>query len=104
MSDLFDDNEGALRKRAGMNYAAGKRHSDLEIARNVALKISQKKRYVTADDVGRVLQREYGILSLGPAAGSLFRTKDWRFTGLWKQSKRVKNHSRMLRVWERAND
>ena len=98
----FDETRGDELKRKGMERAADRRADKLELARSVAKKIalSRVSKRCTADMVGRELQRHHGIETLGPAAGSLFKTKDWKFTGDFVQSKRVSNHSRLLRVWE----
>ena len=97
----FHDSLGEQLRLDGMQQAAGNSKEQLDTARRVAVQIAKRRvdRTVTADDVGRVLKEVYGIDTLGPAAGSLFKTKDWEWTGQWRKSKRVTNHSRMLRVW-----
>ena len=97
---LFDEGWSDKLKEDGMAKAADNRQEQLEIARNVAKAIAKKKGTVNADDVGRVLKLIIGIDTLGPAAGSLFRGKEWVFTGQWVKSKRITNHSRMIRVWK----
>ncbi len=99
MDDLFDGKEGDRLKREGMALAAGKRMGLLQMARAEACEIGKQKRLVTADDVGRVMKSMYGIESIGPATGSLFKTRDWEWTGQWKKSVRKTNHSRMIRIW-----
>ena len=100
--DLFDGKRGELLKTRGMALAEASAFDQLEAARDIAKIICRHRGEVTADDVGRVLKRDHGIDSLGPAAGSLFKTKDFAWTGRWKKSVRTKNHSRMLRVWRLA--
>ncbi len=98
--DLFDAEESERLKRLGMGAAAGHRSSQLKLARGIAAALGKKLGKVSADDVGRVLKTDFNISSLGPAAGSLFKTNEWRWTGEWKKSSRITNHSRMIRVWE----
>ena len=58
---------------------------------------------VTMDTVSLEMQaRGLHPEMLGNAAGSVFRGKDWRFTGRWEKSARVSNHARVNRVWELA--
>lgn len=85
-----------------MGLAADNAKEQLTLARKVAASIAARRgdRTVTADDVGRVLKEVYGLDTLGPAAGSLFKTPDWEWTGRFTKSKRVTNHSRLLRVWK----
>ena len=97
--DLFNEKQSDLLKREGMEIAADNALTSLDLAREIAVELYRKQGVVNADDVGRVLKLRHGIETLGPAAGSLFRSQKWRFTGKWVKSKRVKNHSRMLREW-----
>lgn len=98
---IFDDNLGEQLKFQGMLTAAERRKWELTLARGIAEKIAARRgsRLCNADDVGRVLKREHSIDSLGPATGSLFKHKNWEWTGHWVKSKRVSNHSRMIRQW-----
>ena len=36
---------------------------------------------------------------LGAASGSMFKSKEWEFTGKRIKSKRTSNHSREIKVW-----
>ena len=98
----YDLEQGKQLKLEGMERAAVRRRSDLEIAREIAKKIalSRVSRRCTSDMVRRELSRDYGIESLGNATGSLFKTRDWTFTGDFVQSKLPSNHARIIRVWE----
>ncbi len=100
--DLFDAEESERLKRLGMEAAAGNNKAALDLGRRIARALGRKLGKVTADDVGRILKSDYGIASLGPAAGSLFKDpfKCWKWTGDWRKSARKTNHSRMIRVWE----
>jgi hypothetical protein len=91
----FDLRLGRRAKEAGMNLAAANKSDLLERARTIAISIASRKGEVTADDVVAELGE-----SLGNAAGSLFRGKQWRFTGRWRQSPRASNHAHQNRVWE----
>ena len=102
MDDLFDGELSELLKRHGMGLAADNKEELLHLARAVARNIAHLHGYAHADMVGRVL-RGYGIRTLGPAAGSIFKGGDWEWTGDWVKSKRITNHSRMLRVWRLKN-
>lgn len=97
---MFDGDEGERQKQEGMDRAADNRAARLAIAREVARKLAVKRptRSITADDVGRYM-KDNNLGELGPAAGSLFKTKDWEWTGERRNSRRVSNHSRELKVW-----
>lgn len=99
MSEQFDLFEGLRQKEKGMALAADNRAGHLSIARSIAVRLAAQSpsRTVCADDVQRELI-ELGI-DLGPAAGSIFRGREWAWDGQWKKSARVSNHARMLRVW-----
>jgi hypothetical protein len=100
--ELFDAEESERLKQLGMAAAAGNNKAALDLGRRIARALGRQFGCVTADDVGRILKRDYNIASLGPAAGSLFKdpSKCWKWTGDWRKSARKTNHSRMIRVWE----
>lgn len=89
----------AAEKREGMARAAEARAVVLARAKELAHSLAKNGRQVTADDVQFALSRE-GISPaiLGPAAGSLFKGKEWECTG-FVASSRVSNHACMIRVW-----
>ena len=97
--NLFDGPLSDHLKTEGMAKAADNAPTALQLARNIADELYRQKGVVNADDVGRVLKQRYGIDTLGPASGSLFRDRKWKFTGRWVKSKRITNHSRMIREW-----
>ena len=99
--DLFDLAEAQRLKEEGMASAAANKHDLLKHARHVAKQIAMLRdsRTVTADDVSRAFAREGVTDSLGNAAGSIFRGKDWEFTGERVNSQRKTNHSREIKVW-----
>lgn len=102
MSDeLFDAEESERLKQLGMAAAAGNNKAALDLGRRIARALGRQFGKITADDVGRILKSDYGIASLGPAAGSLFKEKGrWKPTGERRKSHRKTNHSRELKVWE----
>jgi hypothetical protein len=96
----FDLTEGERRKEQGLAQAELTRKQLLEIARLFAIQIARRNGSVTSDDVFYEMLREgYDPTALGPAAGSVFRGKEWVFTGEWKKSQRLTNHASDLRVW-----
>lgn len=97
---VFDRTESNRRKARGMAVAADHAPYLLEKARGIAREIAAKQGTVNADEVSMELARLGWPDCLGPAAGSLFKTKDWEFTGQFVPSTRVTNHSRLLRVWK----
>lgn len=101
MNNLFDEKISDRLKKQGMEQAEDNALSALELARGIAREIAARNGTVNADQVGRVLKFRHGIDTLGPAAGSLFKGKEWEFTGNWVKSKRITNHSRMIREWRR---
>jgi hypothetical protein len=98
---LFHSKRGEQLRLEGMGHAADNAKEYLALAREVAASLAKVRLdgCITADDVGRVLKVDHGLDSLGPAAGSLFRTDDWQWTGEFRKSSRITNHSRLLRVW-----
>lgn len=85
-------------KKRGMILAKAARYPLLVAAREIALTIAKSKGTVTADDVGREMEKQ-GIDSLGPSAGIIFRDDRFEFAGTFRKSEKKKNHSRLLRVW-----
>ncbi len=74
----------------------------LEYARGMAVHIAVNYGTVNADEVRQRFITHQGIdewAKLGNAAGSIFRGKQWRFTGEWRQSGYVSRHGAMVRVW-----
>jgi hypothetical protein len=101
----FDISEGESRKVAGIALASLERDELLLLAQVAAIGIANRKGSATYDDVFLAMQ-ELGLHPerLGNAAGSVFRGKQWRFTGRWEKSARVSNHARVNRVWELVDD
>lgn len=96
----FSKEVAEVAKYVGMRSAAMSHKEILEAARDAVRLIAtgRPSRTATADDAQKFLV-EAGLPPLGNAAGSLFLTKDWEFTGFWKASERVSNNGRHNRVW-----
>jgi len=100
IKELFDEIEAEQLKRAGMERAAAHNPDDLTLARWIAEELARDgDGTCNADQVGKVLKDQHDIDSLGPVAGSIFRGKQWKFTGEWIKSVRKSNHCRMIREW-----
>jgi predicted RNase H-like nuclease len=96
----YDAIEGERQKDEGMAAAAMARAELLTIAREIARHLAYDRwdRCISADDVLQHMEiRRYP--SLGPAAGSLFQTPEWEFTGQRIKSVRISNHAREIKVW-----
>lgn len=98
-SDLFDSVRSGSLKSEGMERAADNVKTVLEQARVIAREYASRYGRVNADDVGKYMKSRHGITTMGPAAGSIFRGKEWIFTGNFVKSSRITNHSRLLREW-----
>jgi len=98
-----DRAEGRRLKEAGIALASGNRRSLLEFAQAIAVELAARRpdRRVTADDVQLKLE-QLGVPAgaLGNAAGGLFRSKAWEFTGQFTESRRPRRHCNLLRVWQ----
>ena len=98
-SDLFDAAESRRRKKWGMAVAEDAADTLLTRAREYARECAVRWGEVNADDVSQWLEQT-GKPDLGPAAGALFRGREWVFTGRFVQSTRKTNHARLLRIWK----
>lgn len=67
------------------------------IARMLATRIPSRE--LCADDVSYYLLCNDIEVPKGPFWGSLFKTKDWVFTGKRRPSALPSNHGRELKVW-----
>lgn len=89
-------------KEAGLRLASAGRAERLRYARRVARGIAERgDRTCNADQVQERLADLWGFGPdwLGPAAGALFRTPDWTFTGERIESRQPGNHAREIKVW-----
>ena len=96
---VFSAAKSETRKEHGMAAAAGKRSEVLELAREIARELCRVHGECTADDVGELLFTRHQIKTMGPAAGSLFKSGEFEPTGAFRKSARKKNHARLLFVW-----
>jgi len=101
MQAIFDFDESQEAKTIGMDRAAASSEAVniLSLGREIARRLAKQNGETNADAVGEVLERDHGINTLGPAAGSLFRGSCWEFTGRRMVSSRVSNHGRELKIW-----
>lgn len=101
--NLFDAAESERRKDAGMALAAASREAILEVARERARFVARERGEVSMDDVvAALVVNGYDPAELGNAAGSVFRGREWVWTGRFVKSARVASHSNLLRVWRLA--
>ena len=101
---IFDAEESRDRKRIGMTRAAVNRNVLLDKAREIARFLAQRDGETNSDAVSQELMQRGYPDCIGPAAGSIFKTSEWVFTGRFVNSTRITNHSRLLRVWALRND
>lgn len=97
--DLF---AGMDARDEGIAKAAESRNGLVEQVRShlKLLARSRGNRIASADDFEHVLAlmgKNYS--DLGNAAGAIFKTDDWEFTGTWTPSQRKSNNARYIRVW-----
>jgi len=96
--DLFDWRKSQDAKDQGISRAANA-NPDLEKARDIARELCRDHGSCDADQVGRLLFDRHGITSLGPAAGAIFKSREFEPTGEYVRSARKTNHRRMLFRW-----
>lgn len=97
---MFDIEAGERLRDEGMAAAAEKRVTVLELAERLAHNIAYNNGTVTIDDVREWMDKyTTNAKDLGNAAGSIFKGKEFEFTGVWVKSRRVSNHARMVRQW-----
>ncbi len=98
-AEQFDLAAGLQAKEEGMALAAENRKRLLTVARAIARGIGLVRREVTMDMVSREMLKRNLPIDLGPAAGSVFKTDQWEWTGRYTKSHRITNHGRMIRIW-----
>ena len=89
--------QGRRRRDVGIALATSGRRLKLKLARAIAATaaLSRPERTATSDDAA--------FIQLGNAAGAIFKTPAWEFTGHWVPSLRPRNHARFIRVWRLAD-
>lgn len=99
-TSLFDAAESRRHADIGIERAAENRASLVVRAREIAVKICKRQDTVNMDEVVLCLVAEgQNIHALGPAAGSIFRDRNFEWTGKFVKSSRIHAHSNLLRVW-----
>lgn len=99
LNQIFSLPFGRALRNSAMVLAADSKREKLAYARYVAEGIARqrKSRLVTIDDVQENLLKNN--MDLGMAAGSVFKTQSWEFTGQYVQTKRASSHARHVKVW-----
>ena len=97
---LFDLAESQRHAEIGIALAAENNAPLLLKAREIARRIALECGEVTADDVQeRLMMLGHRSDALGNAAGSIFKSREWQYTGRTVNSKRINAHARLIRVW-----
>ena len=94
-------NREVAAKEAGIVRASTSRPEWLVIAKCIALELGAHGA-VTADAVQVEISRQYQIykpVMLGSAAGAIFRSKVWEFTGQVVPSRRLGRNANMIKCW-----
>lgn len=96
---LFDAELADEAAERGIDRAVRSKPELLEYIKGLAVRIGRRKRFVTADDVQRVLI-DQGVKDAGNVMGGVFKDRAvWRFSKFVK-CQRVNSHGRMIREWE----
>ena len=96
--EQFDLNLGRELKTVGVTLAS-ENNGNLAEAQAVALQLAVDHGRVTADDVYQRYVLDQGNSWLGNAAGSLFRSSLFEWTGELVASRRPSRHANYIRVW-----
>jgi hypothetical protein len=100
---LFDAAESQRRKEIGCELAAAARKQKLQVAQEIANELAKQHGSVHMDMVAaEMLSRGCDPNELGNAAGTIFKGKQWMWTGEFVASHRVSRHSGLLRVWRKT--
>ena len=103
--NIFDLKQGEIERDKGRSRAEFPRAEVLQIAKMLAVNIALEHpdKICTIDDVMySLIEQGYSADQLGPAAGSVFKSKIWEFTGKRINSSRVSSHAREIKVWKLA--
>jgi hypothetical protein len=100
VNQLFQEVKIAPKSKIGITPTQRRKLTPIQLARRVAARLCKLEGSTDADRVGAVLWRDYGIKSLGPLAGAIFKDDQFEFAGLMVPSSRLSNHSRKLKVWK----
>ena len=101
----LDLNLSQVLKTSGMQKAvANSGEKWLPLLKGIARALAHKYRVVDADMVHQyVLENELDIPK-GPFWGSIFKGKEWEFTGERRVSAQPKNHGREIKIWRLRNE
>tara|TARA_R100000388_G_C7239180_1_gene160040 strand:+ start:1229 stop:1612 length:384 start_codon:yes stop_codon:yes gene_type:complete len=102
IDNIFDFYEAKRRKEEGMDRAAQAKKELLQHARDIAVWYAKNEGngYCCSDDVAMVMQKlELDYSELGMAAGSIFKSKEWEYSGFNRKTKRVVAHAREIKIW-----
>jgi hypothetical protein len=93
----FNLQAGINSRDVGMELSASAKKAQLEISRHCAEEMARSNNgYCSIDQVQHAMSIKG--LSLGMAAGSVFKDGRWDFIG-YQKSARVSNHARPVSIW-----
>ena len=101
--EQFDMSFGIELRTVGITLAA-ENHGNLAEAQAVAMQLANDNGRVTADDVYQRFVVDQGHSWLGNAAGALFRSSLFEWTGELVPSRRPSRHANYIRVWRLKPD
>ena len=84
-----------FRKEWGKEASSLPHQAELELAKDIALKLASEKGEVTIDDVRSALPR----MEFGNWAGSIFKGAGWICVG-FTQATHKNSHARIVRRWK----
>lgn len=97
---LFDRQESQRHAVEGVTLAVENNAVRVVKAREIAKEVWKRlRRPISADDVVMEMVKRKINANIGNAMGGLFRTTDWRWTGEFVKSARVRSHANLLRTW-----
>lgn len=96
MSEQYDIFQARTARDEGIDQVSSHNLGFMDAARSVARMLCRVQGTVTSDDVRKHSQVEPDHPN---AWGAVFRSKEFEFTGEYRQSKLVSRHGAMQRVW-----
>lgn len=97
----FDLAESIRHRDKGIEQAVNNNARLVTEAREIAEQIARSKGVVSMDDVvAEMMRRGYPEGCLKNAAGGVFKTRNWQWTGQFIHSVRIKAHGNLLRTWQ----
>ena len=95
----FDAKFSAAARDRGISITILNNKEFIDEARSIARFICRQKGTICMDDVRRVTESRGLEPKTSAAFGAIFRSGEWMFTGEWRNSTYISNHSRVNRVW-----